>query len=424
MRIFGIILLMIAILLHVPDINAGVKQNLGIGFNIGGQRIYGDRYVRSAVDLAGEALVNYTLRKNRLGIVTSLGYSWLKSYYEPTPAISIERSTNLFNLDVKGLFWLMPEQTVNPFLYTGLGIINFSYPTSPDDRYFDGVFLLGGGVEWMINPRVGLNASLDYRYTTGDDFDGVSGGTTDGYLNGRVGAYFYFEERGVITNNDMFAIDASANNQMIENMDAADEQNLGDYSMDEFLVLKSHVDELNEKIAEKESEIIEVKTLIESRKDKVEQMESQGPTPPAMAQQSALRNSPAATPQYSAGSDEFSVSYENGLERFYARDYDATIAIMSDLIRREPENRLVSNCIYWTGEAHFGKRDYQAAVQSFEKVLDYPNSPKLDDALIMAGRCYLNLGEVERAAGAFNQLLDNFPESEYVEKAEKYLSEF
>jgi TolA-binding protein len=424
MRKFSILVLMLSALLLVPDADAGVSENLGIGFNIGGQRIYGDRYVRSAVDFGGEGLINYSIRKNRFGIVPSLGYSWLKSYYEPNDEVSDTSSTNLVTLDVKGVFWLLPQQIVNPYLFVGLGIINFSFPTNSDHRYFDGSFILGGGVEWMINPKLGLNATLDYRYTTGDDFDGRSGGTTDGYLNGRVGLNFYFEEKGAITNNDMFAIDAQANEQLMENLDSNEVQNQGKYSMDELLVLKTHVDDLNEKIAEKESEILEVKTLIESRKDKVVKLEHQGPVKPPPSNSGSMRNMAASSIEYTPGSSEFTSSYEHGLERFYAKDYDSAISIMNELVRREPGNRLISNCLYWIGEAQFGKREYQAAAASFEKVQDYPNSPKLDDALIMAGRCHLKLGDVDRATKAFNQLLANFPDSEYVEKAEKYLSEF
>lgn len=422
MRKFSILVLVLSMLLLVLDADAGVRENLGLGFNLGGQRIYGDRYVRSAIDFGGEGLVNYSIRKNRFGVISSLGYSWLKSYYEPSTTVSIENSTNLITLDVKGVFWLLPQQIVNPYIFAGLGIINFSLPTRPDHRYFDGSFLLGGGIEWMVNPKIGFNASMDYRYTTGDDFDAVSGGTTDGYLNGRVGLTFYFEEKGAITTNDMYAIDAGANDLLSENMDSSETQNQSKYSMDELVVLKTHVEELTEKIASKESEILEVKTLITAREEKIEQLEKQGPPPPS--RMNVSKSVAAVSPGYSAGSANFTAGYENGLERFYAKDYDSAITIMNDLIRSEPQNRLSSNCMYWIGEAHFGKRDYQAAAQSFEQVMEYPNSPKLDDALIMAGRCYLKLGNADRASRAFNQLLEDFPDSEYVEKAEKYLSEF
>jgi len=412
MKKFSICVLIMTFIVQVPYAISALKDNLGIGFNVGAQRIYGDSQIRPAIDLGGEGLLNYAIRRNKFGFNVGLGYSWLKCYHR-TRMIS----TDLVTLDFKALFFPLPFQAFNPYACVGVGIINFRYPLAVGERYYDGSFIIGGGIEWLINPQLGFNSTIDYRYTTGDDFDGVGGGTTDGYLNARIGLTYYFSPRdkAIPVGDELSGIDAAFK----EGIENADDQNQSDYTVDEFVILKSRVEELTERITEKESEITELKTLIDSRKEKITEIEKMGPRPrPAITPAYPPSTAP---PQEYAVSDDFSAAYESGLERFYAHDYDGTISIMGGLLQKDAQNRLASNCQYWIGESYFGKRDYQNAVAAFEQVLAYPNSPKLDDALLMLGKSYLNSGDAENAKRYFSQLVQEFPESEYVEKAESYL---
>lgn len=170
------------------------KGILGVGFNIGRQKLYGDdRYVRSASDYTFEGSLNYRFNKN-FGIITSSSFGWLKSYYEPSATNSIQRSTNIVTLDMKGIFSLLKKKNFNMYVFSGVGVINFSLPTAPEKRFYEGAFILGSGFERMINEKVDFNTLFDYRLTTGDDFDGVSGGFTDGYLSGRIGLIYYFNK--------------------------------------------------------------------------------------------------------------------------------------------------------------------------------------------------------------------------------------
>lgn len=414
-------LIMLCLMVNIPLAKSDFKSNVGIGFNLGGQRLYGDRYVQSATDFAGEGLMHYSLRINKFALISSLGYSWLKSYYEPTATSSIQRSTNLITLDLKGTYWPLPQQQFNPYAILGLGIINFSFPTAPQKRFFDGSFILGAGLEWMFNPKIGLNTTIDYRYTTGDDFDGVQGGFTDGYLNGRIGLTYYFRAKDKPRpEDDLLADDAEFadfDSEVADDSLGSDDQNQSQYSLEEFIALRSRVDDLNERVSEKQSEILEIKTLIDARKEKVKEMENNpgasGYTPPD--------NSMSSTSQQFAASPGFSNNYEAGLERFYAHDYDGAITIMTSLLQENANNRLAGNCQYWIGESYYGKRDYQSAITAFNRVINFTDSPKLDDALLMLGKSHLNLGDTENAKHYFGLLIQDFPDSEYIDKAESYL---
>ena len=54
-------------------------------------------------------------------------------------------------------------------------------------------------------------------------------------------------------------------------------------------------------------------------------------------------------------------------------------------------------------------------------MLSFTKSYKFDDALLMIGRCYLKLGDHEKANENFQALLDRYPDSEFVDKARKYI---
>ena len=47
---------------------------------------------------------------------------------------------------------------------------------------------------------------------------------------------------------------------------------------------------------------------------------------------------------------------------------------------------------------------------------------KKDDATLMLGRCYTNLGDSATARTYFQNVIDEYPDSEYVEKAREWLS--
>jgi len=192
---------------------------------------------------------------------------------------------------------------------------------------------------------------------------------------------------------------------------AAAESTESKVTMEEYLALKSKVDELNRIIADKEREIEALRTELDFRVDRIAELEDE------------LRKKRVAAPAAAATTSggEFSTTYEEGLRAFYARDYTGAIQTFSSLLQTYPDHRLASNCQYWIGESYFGLGDYAAAKDAFDKVFSYDFSYKKDDAALMLGRCYMKLGDNERARSSLEALLRDYPDSEYASKAESYL---
>ncbi|MBN1351663.1 outer membrane beta-barrel protein [candidate division KSB1 bacterium] len=387
-----------------------IKKDLGVGFNVGGHQIYGDTYTKSSIGLGFEGLVNYTFRKNKFGVISSLGVGWIKGTDTDK---NQDFDTNLLTLDIKAAYWPLLGNKISPYGYIGLGAFNFSLPYNHSRRYFDASFILGAALEYMVNPKLGLNTTFDYRYTTGDNLDLRTGDATDGYLNARVGFTFYFNDRGS-AKPDLFdkdkiiaekaPIDEFGDFSMEENESAS-----GTLDNEELEQLRTKVSGLSEAVNVKQSEIQELKLLIGSREEKIEKLEKGIISP---------RSSAGAS---FALSDNFSADYERALQTFYERDYDSAVQMFGSLIQAEHNHRLSSNCHYWIGESYYGKRDYQNAIDAFGKVLDFQNSPKLDDALLMMGLSYMRIGRNTMARESFERIIMNYPDSEYREKAENYL---
>jgi len=435
--IFGAIILIIS---WVNDIDAQIlsSSRLGWGVNFGGQRIYCDK-PKTGFGFGIEGYGKYAISP-RFFVIGSFGYGELSDGTFVFDKCTF--STDVVNFDLKGAYNLVTEGRVIPYAYLGLGGIWFHLDSdlTPGfdghyfNGYFDASFLLGGGIEVRLNPKIALNSYMDYRFTTGDDLDGGYNSqwsqSRDGYLNVRTGVTYYAEpgrfgtgreiqvsERTPIeelnaadtTGLGKSAADQDELSALIEGIDQYEEKSAGDFAMNEYIQLKSRVEELNDAINRKELEIEELKSQLQYRKERIAELE-----------QNLKRKSGALAASLNADLTDFSKSYEQALQHFYAREFDAAIYIFNMLLETSPTHKLASNCQYWIGECYFGKQDYASAVEAFEKVLAYENSHKKDDALLMLGRSYIKLGDKQLAAQMFNQLMNDYPDSEYFEKAQRY----
>jgi tol-pal system protein YbgF len=116
-------------------------------------------------------------------------------------------------------------------------------------------------------------------------------------------------------------------------------------------------------------------------------------------------------------------SYQNALRVFNARNYDKALQLFSDIVKQYPSGAYTDNCLYWGGECSYAQNDFAKAVAQFNKVFDFKNSSKADDAQLKIGMCYMKMGQSALAKAEFKKLVERYPASEYVPRAQKYLSE-
>ena len=85
---------------------------------------------------------------------------------------------------------------------------------------------------------------------------------------------------------------------------------------------------------------------------------------------------------------------------------------------------MAPNARYWQGEAYYGKKDFQKAIDAYDRVeIDYPRSEKVPAAMLKKGYAYLALKDVKRASSAFNQVVTLYPKSPEAGKASGKLAQ-
>lgn len=264
------------------------------------------------------------------------------------------------------------------------------------------------GFRLMFGSRAALDLGGSFRLTGNDGLDGISTNKAkDGIISGAAGLTLFFGgksggdvvaeqpiEETTSDDVDLFA-------QKIDQMESASQQPAQD--MQEYVRLKSKMDELNQEINQKDNEINTLRTAVSEKEQSVNAMQTQ------------LASAPANSASFSRG-------YEEALSKFYGKRYPEAIDQFNGIVAQFPDHPRVSNCVYWIGESHFGAGNYREAVNAFSRVLNYPKSLKRDDALLMLGRSYVQMNQKTEAREAFNRLITEYPNSEFVAKAQEWLA--
>jgi len=264
------------------------------------------------------------------------------------------------------------------------------------------------GFRLMLGSRSAVDLGGSFRFTTSDSLDGTA--TTkakDAIITGMLGFTLFFggnrgtdiiAEQAPIEENNLDAFQ-----ERVDQMEANTPQEQPQQDMQEYVRLKSKMDELNQQINQKDGEINTLRTAVAEKDQSVNAMQTQ------------LASAPVNSASFSRG-------YEEALSKFYGKRYTEAIDQFNGIVAQFPDHPRASNCVYWIGEAHFGAGNYREAVNAFSRVLNYPRSLKRDDALLMLGRAYAQMNQKTEAREAFNRLIAEYPNSEFVIKAQEWLN--
>lgn len=385
----------------VPTEIIAALNKLGIGFNIGGQKLYCDlpsTNTGPSFDLSASYEITPTI-----SLILSGGYG---QFRENLPGTKIK--TEIIPFDLKGSYNLFPQNNISPYVLLGLGTFGYKVNSSPYN--WEGSFIGGGGIEVSLNEHLGLNISAEYHLTTSDNLDATHdpkySKANDGFLTSKVGLTYYFKrpEKEKIREKPILPIEIIAAAKEKEKKAAKD-------VFLRVIELRSTIDKLNKDLEQRQKEADQLKALMAQKDEKIKELNDK------LASYKAYE--PALKKRLS--NVEYKRRYSMGLEKFNARQYRQAIEIFEELLSSNPDHALASNCYYWIGESYNGLGRLSEAIAAFEKVLNYKRSFKKDDALLMQGVCYLKQGNRTKAKEFFNRLIELYPNSEYVTKATGYL---
>lgn len=134
--------------------------------------------------------------------------------------------------------------------------------------------------------------------------------------------------------------------------------------------------------------------------------------------------SPTFSPTSPSGllsSNEYDM-YRKALDTFDQRNYDQARKMFSNVLKQFPDGKYSSNAHYWIGECFYALGDYASGIAAFNKVLAFSEGTKQDDAQMKLGMSYLLMGSNSKAQEEFTRLINRYPNSEYMPRAKRYLS--
>ncbi|MCB2425631.1 tol-pal system protein YbgF [Methylophaga pinxianii] len=105
-------------------------------------------------------------------------------------------------------------------------------------------------------------------------------------------------------------------------------------------------------------------------------------------------------------------AYQAALQDLRGGRYQEALAALGEFPQNYPNSTYLPNVYYWQGEAHYVLREFDKAINAFDKVLSsYPDSNKVSDALLKRGFSEYETGDAVKAEATLNQVIQQYPDS-------------
>ena len=125
---------------------------------------------------------------------------------------------------------------------------------------------------------------------------------------------------------------------------------------------------------------------------------------------------PASNPQ------QEQAAYQKAFDQLKVGHYDDAISAFHAMLAAYPNGQLADNAQYWMGEADFAARRFREAADEFGKVVNnYPQSPKVPDALLKLGFSYYELGDWGNARQTLEKVNARYPQTTAAQLAQRRL---
>jgi tol-pal system protein YbgF len=116
--------------------------------------------------------------------------------------------------------------------------------------------------------------------------------------------------------------------------------------------------------------------------------------------------------------------YSNGLRDITSGKYDLARQEFQDYLKYYGDTDLASNAQFYLGEIAYSQRNYDQAVNEFDKVLNnYPKSFKLAPARLRKGMALIELGQKTSGVRELREVVKRYPGTDEERKARAKLKE-
>ena len=118
------------------------------------------------------------------------------------------------------------------------------------------------------------------------------------------------------------------------------------------------------------------------------------------------------------------ILYSNGLRDITSGKYELASSEFQDYLKYYGDTDLASNAQFYLGEISYAQKNYQQAVQEYDKVLtNYPKSFKLAPARLKKGMALLELGQKNAGIRELREVVRRYPGTEEERRARARLKD-
>ncbi len=129
---------------------------------------------------------------------------------------------------------------------------------------------------------------------------------------------------------------------------------------------------------------------------------------------------PPPPPSNISPQEAYAMAYNDYLQG----NFDLAIDSFRLYKQQFPTSPLADNALYWVGECHFSKRQFQPAIDTFDElILTYPNGDKIAAAYLKKGMSFQELKKNEEALAVYRLLATKFPLEEETKIAQAKIKE-
>ena len=104
--------------------------------------------------------------------------------------------------------------------------------------------------------------------------------------------------------------------------------------------------------------------------------------------------------------------YRRGLSLIREQKFQDALVELEAFSSAHPSHPYTDNALFWCGEIHYLRREYDRALRYFERIEKlYPWGNKAPDALYRIGQIYLRRGDAAGAQAYFDKVREQFPDT-------------
>ena len=197
--------------------------------------------------------------------------------------------------------------------------------------------------------------------------------------------------------------------------------------------LSDNLEEIKSRLGKLNQQLVDLQNTVQSLDAKISggnaapagASSTTSPTAGATAAQPSYGNAGGGTPASSAGpAPSADTLYSNGLRDITSGKYDLARQEFQDYLKYYGDTDLASNAQFYLGEIAYAQKNYQDAVDQYNRVLtNYPKSFKLAPAHYKKGMALIELGQKTAGVRELRDVVRRFPGTEEERHARAKLKE-